>query len=56
MSIFADMNVHAGLKTPATKVWEIPEPKPAYAPEPPAKERERAPEPVPEREKVPAGV
>ena len=29
-----------GLSTPATKVWEIPEPKPAYAPEPPAKQRE----------------
>jgi hypothetical protein len=46
-----------GLSTPATKVWEIPEPKPAYAPEPEPKERK--PEPAPakkerEKELVPA--
>lgn len=53
------MNIRAGLSTPATKVWEIPEPKPAYTPEPPAKEREPELEPVAperEREKEPVGV
>lgn len=48
-----------GLTQPATKVWEIPEPQPAYAP--PSREERKTPEPElvpaePEREKVPVGV
>jgi hypothetical protein len=47
-----------GLSTPATKVWEIPEPKPAYAPEPkqrePEPEKVKAPEKEREKEPVPA--
>lgn len=45
-----------GLRTPATKVWEIPEPTPAIMPTPEAvPEAEPAKAPEKERELEPAG-